>query len=147
MKGEWRGVLSRLRDAIFFCDQCSHQNFYDQESLNSASIAAVCPFCKKLPRLPYHLRLGKTVIMLTHQAKLFPHHLDDHQPYDFTKPVAEVVQHPKDPNIWGLKNLTTDKWVITTTDGSVKDVEPGKSAPLVVGTKVSFGRVEGEIRH
>ena len=147
MEGEWRGVLSRLRDAIFFCEHCSRENFYDQESLNSASTAAVCPFCRKTPRLPYHLRLGKTVIMLTHQAKLFPHHLDDHQPFDFTKPVAEVVQHPKDPNIWGLKNLTTVKWVITTSDGSVKDVEPGRSAPLVLGTKVSFGRVEGEIRH
>ena len=85
--------------------------------------------------------------MLTHQAKLFPHHLDDHQPFVFTKPVAEVVQHPKDPNIWGLKNLTSDKWVITTSDGSVKDVETGRSAPLALGTKVSFGRAKGEIQH
>ena len=85
--------------------------------------------------------------MLTHQARLFAHHLDDHQPYDFTKPVAEMVQHPKDRNVWGLKNLTTDKWVVTTPDGSVKDVEPGRSAPLVLGAKLSFGRVDGEIQH
>ena len=147
MEGEWRGVLSRLRDAIYFCQHCSGENFYDQESVNSPSTAAVCPFCQKTPQLPYRLRLGKSIVMLTHQAKLFPHHLDDHQPFDFTKPVAEVVQHPKDPSIWGLKNLTNDKWVITTTDGSIKDVEPGRSAPLVIGTKVSFGRVEGEIWH
>ena len=147
MEGEWRSVLSRLRDAIFFCEHCSREIFYENESGPSTSGAEPCPFCTKTTRHPYRLRLGKTTIMLTHQAKLFPHHLDDHQPYDFTNPVAEIVQHPKDLNIWGLKNLTTDKWVITTTDGSVKDVEPGRSVPLVLGTKVSFGRVEGEIWH
>ena len=147
MEGEWRGVLSRLRDAIFFCEHCGKENFYDLEMLKSSDTVGPCPFCQKTPRLPYRLRLGKTVVMLTHQAKLFPHHLDDHQPFDFTRPVAEVVQHPTNPNIWGLKNLTSDKWVITTADGSTKDVEPTKSVPLVSGTKVSFGRVEGEIRH
>ena len=147
MEGEWRGVLSRLRDAIFFCEHCGRENFYDRESLNSPSSAQACPFCQETPRHPYRLRLGKTVIMLTHEAKLFPHHLDDHQPFNFANPVAEVVQHPKDPSIWGLKNLTSDKWIITTADGFIKDVEPGKSAPLASGTAISFGRLEGEIQH
>ena len=130
-----------------FCEHCGREKFYDRESLNSPSAAPVCPFCQKTPQLPYRLRLGKSVIVLTHQAKLFPRHLDDHQPFNFANPVAEVVQHPKDPNIWGLKNLTSNKWVITAADGSVKDVEPSKSAPLASGSKISFGRLEGEIRN
>jgi hypothetical protein len=66
--------------------------------------------------------------------------------YDFSAPVATVSVHPTKPNVWGLKNVSKDKWVITATDGSVKDVEPGRSVSLTVGTKIQFGRAEGEIR-
>jgi hypothetical protein len=45
-----------------------------------------------------------------------------------------------------LKNVSKDKWVITTTDGSVKDVEPERSVSLTVGTKIQFGKSEGEIK-
>jgi hypothetical protein len=57
-----------------------------------------------------------------------------------------VAAHPTSPGVWGLKNLSPDKWVISTPDGAVKDVEPGRSATLAVGTKIRFGRAEGEIR-
>jgi hypothetical protein len=84
--------------------------------------------------------------MLNHDTKLYPHHLHDDRLYDFSEPLAEVTQHPKDPNLWGIKNLSKDKWVITSADGSTKDVEPGRSLPLAVGIKVKFGKAEGEIR-
>jgi len=54
--------------------------------------------------------------------------------------------HPKDPNTWGLKNLSKEKWVTTGSNGSVKDVEPERSVTLVSGTKITFGKVDGEIR-
>jgi hypothetical protein len=48
--------------------------------------------------------------------------------------------------VWGLKNLSAEKWVITTADGTVKDVEPGLNVPLAIGTRINFGEKEGEIR-
>jgi len=60
--------------------------------------------------------------------------------------VAAIQQHPQNPNVWGLKNLSAVKWVITTTDGTIRDVEPSRSAGLTVGVKINFGHVEGEIR-
>ena len=51
---------------------------------------------------------------------------------------AEVSTHPADPNIWGLKNCTGEKWVATMPDGSVKDIEPGRSVRLADKTKVQF---------
>jgi hypothetical protein len=84
--------------------------------------------------------------MLNYDAKLFPHHVDDARLYDFSAPVAEVAAHPTNPNIWGLKNLSQEKWFITAADGSVKDVEPSRSVTLAVGTKIQFGKNEGEIR-
>jgi eukaryotic-like serine/threonine-protein kinase len=66
--------------------------------------------------------------------------------YDFSKPVAAMSQHPANPNLWGLKNLSEQKWVTKLSDGAVKDVEPGRSVSLAVGTKILFGKAEGEIR-
>ncbi|HEY9600686.1 MAG TPA: hypothetical protein V6C85_03690, partial [Allocoleopsis sp.] len=61
--------------------------------------------------------------------------------------IAAVTQHPTNPSLWGLKNLSDVKWVITLTDGKTqKDVEPSHSVTLATGTKINFGKVEGEIR-
>ena len=67
--------------------------------------------------------------------------------YDFSEPVAEVNRHPANPNLWGLKNLTSEKWAITKSDGTVQDVFPGKSVPLISGTKILFGSKQGEFRY
>jgi hypothetical protein len=84
--------------------------------------------------------------MLNYDTKLYPHHIDDQRLYDFTQPVAAIAQHPKDPNTWGLKNLSKEKWVTTGSNSAVKDVEPERSVTLVSGTKITFGKVDGEIR-
>jgi len=88
--------------------------------------------------------------MLNHDTQLFPHHIDNGRRYDFSHPIATVVQHPKNPNIWGIKNLSGDKWVSTAADfdstGTVRDVPAGRSVTLAVGTKINFGKSEGQIR-
>jgi len=152
-EGVWRDVLSSLRDSIYYCPFCSTdgtENFYDADAVKaSGGEPANCWKCKRELRLPFRIRIGNAIVMLTHQGKLYAHHLDNARTkdYDFTRPAAEVVRHPTDPNIWGLKNCTSDKWVATTPDGKVKDVEPGRSVPLATNTKVNFGKVEGEIRY
>jgi hypothetical protein len=82
--------------------------------------------------------------MLNADTNLYAHHLGSGD-FDFSKPAAQVVQHPTNPSIWGLKNLCDAKWVATMADGTAKDVEPGRSAPLANGVKVRFGKAEGEI--
>lgn len=147
-EGEWRRVLSQLRDAIFYCASCGKQNFYDPEAVKAtAGKPGECWFCKKPMRLPFRIRVDRSVVMLTHDAKLFPHHLDPTMEFDFSKPAAEVIAHPADPNTWGLKNRTQEKWVATMPDGSIKDVDPGKSVRLADRVKVQFGKVEGEVRY
>ena len=92
------------------------------------------------------MAVGDSIVMLNYDTKLYPHHIDPGRMYDFSTPVAEVTRHPQKPNIWGLKNLAIEKWVITLDDGTVKDVEYGRSMTLTPGVKISFGKREGEIR-
>ena len=146
-ESEWRGEMIRLRDAIFYCPHCSLENFYDSIALKaSGGNPGLCWACAAALRLPPRIRIGKSVVMLNYNTELFPHHIDDRRMFDFSAPVAVVSQHPANPNVWGLKNVSTDKWVITAADGSVKDVEPGRSVSLTVGTRIQFSRAEGEIR-
>lgn len=144
---EWRIAMVRLRDSIIYCPHCKAENFYDVEILKaSGGKPNPCWSCKEPIILPARLRIGKHTIMLNYDTQLFPHHINDQKLFDFSQPVAAVTQHPTNPNIWGLKNLSGDKWVTTAADGTVKDVESGRSVTLAVGTKINFGKLEGEIR-
>lgn len=146
-ESEWRGAMVQLRDAIFYCPHCSLENFYDSQALKaSGGNPGLCWACAAQLRLPPRIRIGESVVMLNHDTNLFPHHIDDGRLYDFSAPVASIAVHPTNPGIWGLKNLSQDKWFITASDGSVKDVEPERSVTLAVGTKIRFGKTEGEIR-
>ena len=146
-ESEWRAAMVRLRDSIVFCANCGAETFYDGEVLRAAGgKPGTCWSCGTGIRLPPRIRVGDAIVMLNHDTQLFPHHVDDERLYDFSQPVAAVTQHPKDPSIWGLKNLSGEKWVITASDGSLQDVEPGRSVRLAVGTTINFGKKVGEIR-
>jgi serine/threonine protein kinase len=145
-ESEWRAVMVRLRDSVLYC-RCGAENFYDAEALRaSGGKPSPCWSCKKDIQLPTRIRIGKNVVMLNYDTQLFPHHVDDQKMYDFSQPVAGMTQHPNNPSIWGLKNLSGEKWVSKAPDGTVRDVEPGRSVGLNVGTKILFGKAEGEIR-
>jgi DNA-binding helix-hairpin-helix protein with protein kinase domain len=146
-ESEWRAAMVRLRDSIVYCTNCGAESFYDADALrDSGGKPGSCWSCRKEIQLPPRIRVGDHIVMLNHDTQLFPHHVDDQRIYDFSQAVAAVTQHPKDPSVWGLKNLSGEKWVITTADGAIKDIEPGRSARLAVGMKVNFGKTEGEIR-
>jgi hypothetical protein len=57
-----------------------------------------------------------------------------------------VVQHPRNPQIWGLQNLSGQKWVSSDRDGAIHDVLPGQTVTLASGVHIQFGRQEGEVR-
>jgi len=146
-ESEWRAAMVKMRDAIIYCPHCGSENFYDVATLRkSGGKVGACWSCNSDLMLPPRIKVGNAIVMLNWDTKLYPHHIDNDRLYDFAKPVGEVNQHPKDPSIWGLRNLTDEKWVITTADGDIKDVEPGRNVRLAVGTKINFGKKEGEIR-
>jgi len=146
-ESEWRAAMVRLRDSIVPCQNCNAENFYDIEVVkNSGGQINPCWSCAKQIILPPRIRIEKQLVMLNANTKLFPHHVNDIKLYDFSKAIAEVSQNPANPNQWGLKNAGDDKWVVTTAEGTLKDVDPGRSVALAVGTKINFGHKTGEIR-
>ena len=147
-EGEWRAAMVRLRDSIVYCDRCGAENFYDREWIaGNSPEGASCWSCGARIRLPFRMRVGRSVIVLNHDTQIYPHHVDDQRLYDFSAPVAGVSRHPKDPGMWGLTNLGGEAWSYQTPrDPSPVEVPAGRTALLVPGARINFGKLEGEIR-
>jgi len=146
-ESEWRAGLVRLRDAIFYCTHCGAENFYDAEAVRANNGSPnPCWSCSHIPQLPPRMRLNREILLLNHDTLLYPHHLDEREQYNFGAPLAQIVQHPRNPQIWGLRNLTSEKWVSVEQDGSALDVLAGQTVTLASGLRLHFGHREGEIR-
>jgi hypothetical protein len=135
--------MARARDSIVYCPYCGAENFYDAERQKQPRCWQ--ENCKREFPVPPRIQIEKHLVMLNHDARLYPHHISGAPTYDFSSPVAEVTRHPTNPNVWGLKNTSDSKWVCTLAYRTVRDVEPGKNVPLGRGVKIQFGKVEGEI--
>jgi eukaryotic-like serine/threonine-protein kinase len=146
-EGEWRAGMIQLRDSIFYCWFCGAENFYDGEVFReSAGHPGICWACNASIRLPFRLRIGRSIIMLNHDTSLFPHHIEEKRSNDFSEPVAEVAKHPDYHGVWGLKNVTMQKWFLSK-EGNPTPVEvpPGRSVRLERGVRIRFGKLEGEV--
>jgi eukaryotic-like serine/threonine-protein kinase len=145
-ENEWRATLIRLRDSIVYCQNCKTENFYDSDMIKkSNSCALSCWNCKGSIMLPPRIKIGDFIIMLNYNTKIYQHHLDGIS-FDFSAPVAQITQHPKNPNLWGLRNSSNKNWVTIKPDGSKLEVLPAQNVSLVSGIKIDFGLVKGEIR-
>jgi DNA-binding helix-hairpin-helix protein with protein kinase domain len=145
-ESEWRAALVQLRDSLVYCSHCRAENFWSEEYEEKNRQSPSCWACKKALIPPMALALEKQRVMLNYDTRLFSHHLDMSRIYDFSQPVAEVSQHPTNPNIWGLKNLGSNPWKVTLADGHAAEVAVGRSVTLSPGNRINFGNIEGEIQ-
>jgi eukaryotic-like serine/threonine-protein kinase len=142
-EGEWRSAMIRLRDSIVYCQQCGIENFHE----GSPQVPAICWSCRSALHRPMVIRTPRALVVLNHDTQLYPHHVDEQRPYDFSSPVASVSRHPQNPAIWGLKNLSSSPWSFqTASDVTPVPVPPGRSVTLASGTRINFGKSEGEVR-
>jgi hypothetical protein len=95
---------------------------------------------------PLWLQLSRsTRIPLAVGVFLGPKELPGVLPRKPEGPVAEVVVNPKDPSVFGLKNLSKSIWAITTPESVTRRIEPGQSVQLRPGMKINFGELRVEI--
>jgi serine/threonine protein kinase len=142
-EGEWRSAMIRLRDSILYCQRCGIENFYE----SPADPAPACWSCQTPIRVPFRIRTSRSLMILNHDSQLYPHHIDDQRAYDFSSPVAAVSRHPQNPDLWGLKNLSNEPWSFqTANDITPASVPPGRSVTLAPGTRINFGKCQGEVQ-
>lgn len=145
-ESEWRSGIIQLRDSIVFCQKCGCENFYDPEEIKKTGGASPkCWNCNSSVMLPPRIKIENHIVMLNHNTRLYPYHLDP-VTYDFSKPIAEISQHPANPQLWGLKNVSDRSWQVIKPDGTTMEVPSGKNVALGNSIRINFGKGEGEIR-
>lgn len=138
---KWLETFANLMSCIVPCPKCGAEVFYD-ESKKANNIAHTCWNCKKVVPIPASLVIGKHRVLLQKNAKLYSHHLNSD--YDMNTVVGEVVQNPKNPNLWGIRNDSKDNWTYIKPDGMQIPIAVGKSAAIAKDVKINFGQVTGE---
>ncbi|ARX87190.1 MULTISPECIES: protein kinase domain-containing protein [Streptomyces] len=149
---QWRDALSQVLDAITQCRGCGRQNLTQPDGTPPD-----CWKCGRPLQLPPRLELvtatGTTLrtrrgIRLDPSARVYAHHLDgDPDRHDFRAIVGEVTEHPKQRGRYGLTNRTQNVWTVRKDDGSVREVEPGRTIALQSGLLLEFGGgVEAEVK-
>ena len=136
---DWMTALASMEDSLVYCGHCRAENF--------ARPRLSCWKCHKAVDIPLVLELPRRSLYFRVGAQIFEDHLSQtSDPGTRGAALAVVVANPNDPSLLGLQNLSQSRWFLTTDGGSAKEVEPGRTARLAAGNKISFGAVSGSIR-
>jgi DNA-binding helix-hairpin-helix protein with protein kinase domain len=145
-ESEWRTAFTRMRDQIYYCHKCGAENFLaDEGNLPAPLLEQKCWFCQETPIPPMRLIVGRHSIVLNQDTLLYPHHFDANRRNDYSEVWAEMIPHPKRPNVWGLKNTSSHTWSTVPPSGAPMEVASGRSVSLVPGLRIRFGASEGTV--
>jgi DNA-binding helix-hairpin-helix protein with protein kinase domain len=144
MENEWRKEMCVIRDAIFQCEACTAENFYDIEKARQKQPLNPCWGCNRTLETPPRMRLGGEydphLVVLGRGTQLFAHHLE-RDTYNFARPLAEVTANP-----FGLRNRSGGSWVCRGQDNSITVVRNDDVLPFKSDCHISFGKIEAQVR-
>ncbi len=124
---QWLEAIANLMNGIIICPHCGAEIFYDAQKERNGQ-AHTCWNCSHTVTVPAKLVVGKSRIILSAGAKLKSHSIYDD--YDMDTAVGTVVQNPKNPAIWGIKNEDKVNWTYEKADGTQIPVTPGRTAGI-----------------
>jgi serine/threonine protein kinase len=137
-EGVWRKAMSQLRDAIVECPVCERENLWDE-----TTGPIECWACDASIDPPVRLRFDGSYLVLNRNTHVYRHHLE--RDYDFGTVVAEVVQHPSRPDVWGLRNASDRQWRVSPPGGSTYEIGPGQTVALIPETIIDLGAARATI--
>jgi serine/threonine protein kinase len=123
LTGQWREVLARSLDQRRRCTGCGQETF---------GAGPTCWNCgTPIPTGPAMVTDHARVAICA-ENQLHPHHFNRLEPPELDHPIAQVVSHPTDPELLGLRNLSDAPWRATLSNGSQVGVQPKQSCNLAI---------------
>ena len=66
--------------------------------------------------------------------------------YDCTTSYGKVIRSSKNPNLWGIRNLSGKQWIVNLPNGTEKLIDPNNVMPVQTGLTIRFpSGYKGEI--
>lgn len=136
---DWQQCFTRLRDCIVTCS-CGEETFL------APGEDSLCINCgRKIPKPPtLNCHTGKYEPPLFPGVKLYRCHVDKLSD-DYCEVIGEVVRNPKNPGVWGLRNLSDMVWNAETQDGEIRPVGRGQIAPVMQIKALHFPNGTGNV--
>lgn len=135
LTGQWQQALTRCLDQRQLCPRCGQENF--QPSPTTATEAAPsCWHCSTPLPPPLFLQLPQGAVVAAAGTTVHLHHFDPLQPPQGDRPLADLVAHPSDPSILGLRNLSDQVWRARLCQGDELEIPPGRSVNVAAMAQV-----------
>ena len=142
-ENKWLETFANLMSGLITCPKCGAEVFYD-ETKEQMGVAHMCWGCQGIVAVPSKIVIGRNKVLLLADTKLYAHHVYNNNDMDTV--VGSVVQNPKNPNLWGIRNEDTVNWTYEKADGTQIPVAQGRSAAIAAGAKIHFGQCTGEFK-
>jgi DNA-binding helix-hairpin-helix protein with protein kinase domain len=142
----WQRQFVRLKGEIIRCHKCKVTAFLSVFKQEGGEL--VCPACGNRHPMP------KTISPNGFQLYLFPYDtgsgvklLQGHTEAtsksltsaDYLTQTGVVIQNPKDPSRWGIRNAGTKSWFVKKPDeDKASELEAGKAVAVADGTEIEF---------
>ena len=138
-ENEWLKVFYRLKDDLFICAQCGEELFASMEQNGKI----VCNDCGITIDKPLVLEGKRTEVALYPTRKITSRQIDGEKQETV---IGTIVQNKNNPNLWGLRNMTTMPWIVTLPNGEEKTVSANGVVPIVKDIKVNTGNSNFRIK-
>ncbi len=132
-EGTWERVFLSVKDGATQCRKCGAEVFLDIQEKSGS----VCWKCSHRIPSPAKLVLERngtrTILPLTRSTKVYRHHIDPTGGISLEKHHAvlgEITIDPKNPKVWGLRNMSQTNWDVQFAGESPKQLPPGRAVPL-----------------
>jgi hypothetical protein len=138
---QWLKLFVRLKGELIGCLNCKTRGFAG--IFKKTDDALICPACGHSHRLPKEIAPHGYPVLLFPGVKLFKGHTDNKtgsfDSEDYLVQTGLVIQNPKDPNRWGLRNMSESPWSVKEpgADGR-RELEPGKTIAIADGQEITF---------
>lgn len=133
---EWLNeLLLPLRHDLIRCPRCGNEIF---ARITAQSSTFICEDCGSTLQRPRLIQVGHYKVVPCPDKKIYQYITDSNKPKLRTC-TAQVVESKKTPGLFGLRNLTTGTWMLTTKSGATRPIAPQQAAPLLIGNTLSFG--------
>ena len=133
VEDDWKRIFIRLKASVVRCPYCGELTFVNADN-NYHCVNRCNKELKVFNQMRFH---NGTTIPLFPGVKIF-YTLIEQQNTDFNKIMGEVIQNPKDPTKYGIRNLSDKTWVIHLPDGSSKPLPPNQLVPVKTGFSIDF---------
>lgn len=142
-ENKWLETFANLMSGLITCPNCGAEVFYD-ETKEQMGVAHMCWGCQGIVAVPAKIVIGRNKVLFLADTKLYAHHVYNNNDMDTV--VGSVVQNPKNPNLWGIRNEDKVNWTYEKADGTQIPVAQGRSAAIAAGAKIHFGQCTGEFK-